>query len=377
MKKLDLKSLLKADQEPEYALSKASGFAGAPKDFDFVAKNIPCQAACPAGTDVPAYLEAIAAGEYAKAYRINLRDNVFPAVLGRVCTRPCEPACRHGWEGLGEPVAICFAKRSADDFMQGEDVVLDPLAETTGKTVAVVGAGAAGLTVARQLQLLGHAVTVFERAAEAGGLMRQGIPEFRLPREVVEREIRQIEKTGVEIRCGESVGETIFLRELHETHDAVIVSSGNWKPNLPALPGNDLQHIRHGLDFLREINNGAAPEIGDRVVVIGGGFTAVDCVRMAKRLGAADVQLVYRRGADEMYVGESELDEMKAEGIGLQFNVQPTAFLGDGAVAGVQCVRTETNDRSSLETMAGSDFEISTDLVLLRTGQGRETDWLE
>ena len=134
----------------EFVMSRSLGIAREPKDFDWLKKNIPCQAACPAGTDIPGYLDAIAHRDFEKAYRINLRDNVFPAVLGRVCTRPCEPACRHGWEGLGEPVAICFSKRSAADFLQRKKpIVLEPLFAKTGKRIAIIGAGVAGLTAAR------------------------------------------------------------------------------------------------------------------------------------------------------------------------------------------------------------------------------------
>ena len=158
-------------------LSQSEGLAHHPGDFHWLEKNIPCQAACPASTDIPGYLAAISRGDYAEAYRINLRDNVFPAVLGRVCSRPCEPPCRHGWEGLGAPVAICSSKRAAADFTnQTDPVVLPPVFPTTGRRVAIVGAGVAGLAAARDLALWGHAVTVYEKHARSGGMMIQGIP---------------------------------------------------------------------------------------------------------------------------------------------------------------------------------------------------------
>ncbi len=186
-------------QAAEFVLSKQSGIADQPKDFDWIEKNIPCQTACPAGTDIPGYLGAIARGDHKEAYRLNLIDNVFPAVLGRVCTRPCEPACRHGWEGLGDPVAICFSKRSAETFSQSKKpVVLPKWFKDSDKSVAVVGGGVAGLTVARQLALMGHSVTVFEQAESAGGMMVQGIPSFRLPRTLVEREVEQVALCGAQ-----------------------------------------------------------------------------------------------------------------------------------------------------------------------------------
>jgi hypothetical protein len=167
------------------AVSRQRGAAVAPKDFHWLEQNIPCQTACPAATDIPAYLDAIYKGDPAAAYRINLRDNVFPAVLGRVCARPCEGECRHGWEGLGEPVAICFSKRSAADFGGQQPLLLEKWFEPSGKTVAVVGAGVAGLAAARELALLGHAVTVYEKHRQPGGMLNQGIPVFRLPREII------------------------------------------------------------------------------------------------------------------------------------------------------------------------------------------------
>ena len=163
----------------------------------------------------PEYLGAISRGEFEHAYRINLRDNVFPAVLGRVCSRPCEPACRHGWEGLGDPVAICFSKRSSADFMKQAPIVLPPIFPKTGKTIAVVGSGVAGLAAARDLQLFGHSITVFEKHHYPGGMLNQGIPEFRLPRAIIDREIDQIRQLGVEIVCNTTIGQELSMGELN------------------------------------------------------------------------------------------------------------------------------------------------------------------
>lgn len=381
------KQIEKLDQrllDVEYALSRNEGLAAHPKDFDWVEKNIPCQAACPAKTDVPGYLEAVYRGDFDTAYKINLEDNVFPAVLGRVCTRPCEPACRHGWEGLGDPVAICFSKRSADDFMSAKaPVALEPVFTSTGKTVAVVGSGAAGLTVARELQRWGHQVTVFEKFAEPGGLMVQGIPEFRLPRAVVQREVEQVALTGVTIRCGVEIGKDLPLAELESQHDAVILCAGTWKPNLPEWPGVHLPGVRHGVDFLQEANRGGEPAVGSNVVVIGGGFTSVDCARMAKRLGAETVGMYYRRTEEEMYVTGHELEAFKEEDIDFQTLVTPVSFNEDnGALTSVTFVRCALGDpeedgRRRPVEQPDTRFDVPVDLVLLGTGQAADASWAE
>lgn len=362
------------------ALSVSKGWTFQPKDFQWLEKNIPCQAACPAHTDIPGYLEAIARGDFESAYRINLRDNVFPAVLGRVCTRPCEPACRHGWEGLGEPVAICFSKRSAADFLaRSEPIVLPPLFPSSGKRVAVVGAGAAGLAAARELARCGHRVTVFERHDRPGGLMVQGIPAFRLPRAIVEREIEQVRRCGVEIRCGVSLGRDVRTADLLREHDAVVLAVGTYRPNRPELPGLDLAGVRHGLEFLREANVTGRADIGGRVVVVGGGFTAVDCARMAKRLGAASVRVLYRRTEQEMYITPGEVEEMEREGIAFETRSAPVAFAGEGGrVRAARFVRTrigdpDANGRRGFDPVPGSEFEVPADTVLLAVGQSPES----
>lgn len=368
----------------EFVCSRSLGAAKAPKDFDWLRKNIPCQAACPAGTDIPAYLDAIAHRDFAEAYRINLRDNVFPAVLGRVCTRPCEPVCRHGWEGLGEPVAICFSKRSAADFMdRNEPVLLEKLFPESGKRVAVVGGGVAGLAAARELALWGHAVTVYEKYERLGGLMVQGIPPFRLPRAVVDLEIEQIRRLGVDVRCGVEIGTSITLTELREENDAVILAAGTHKPHMPDLPGVDLGGVMHGLGFLRGVNETGTGRVGRRVVIIGGGFTAVDCARTARRLGAEEITVYYRRSEEEMYITGHEIEEMKREGIRFEPLTMPLAFLGDnGRVERVRLTpvmlgEPDASGRRSPEPMPDSAFEVEADTVLLGTGQEQDLSWLD
>ena len=386
------------------ALSLLRGKAAKPRDFDWLEKNIPCQKACPAGTDIPGYLGAISRGDYAKAYRINLHDNVFPAVLGRVCSRPCEGACRHGWEGLGEPVAICFSKRSSADFQQQAPVTLGPWFPATGKRVAVIGAGVAGLACARNLALMGHRVTVYEKHSRPGGMMNQGIPEFRLPRDVIDREIEQVRRQGVEIVCGVEVGPGFPLTRLLDEFEAVVMACGTLRPNLLNLPGSDLQGIVHGLPFLLA-SEARAAKVGQHVVVIGGGFTAMDCARTAARLGAQTVELeletrrdgqpmllrprgesvkvLYRRSQAEMLITPGELEELNHEGIPMHFMVAPVAYVGEnGRVKGMRFVRTELGEpdaggRRRPVEVPGSEFEIPADTILLATGQFPGTGWID
>jgi formate dehydrogenase major subunit len=334
-----------------------------------------------------------------------LHDNVFPAVLGRVCARPCEKECRHGWEGLGEPVAICFSKRSAADFKTQELVVLEPWFAPTGRTVAVVGAGVAGLAAARNLALMGHAVTVYEKHNRPGGMLNQGIPEFRLPREIIDREIEQVRQQGVRIVCDTRIGPDLPLDRLLAQNDAVVLAAGTLRPNLLDLPGSDLRGIRHGLDFLLQANEERAAQVGRQVVVIGGGFTAMDCARTAARLGARAlhlepepaaggetpvlrlrgdaVQVLYRRSQAEMLITPGELEELQHEGIPMQFMASPVAYVGrDGRVTAMRFVRTSLGEpdgsgRRRPVPVPDSEFELPADTVLLATGQFPDADWIQ
>ena len=386
---------------PSNALSKLAGVADQAKDFKWLADNIPCQQSCPAGTDIPAYLTAVYEERYDEAYRINLRDNVFPAVLGRVCARPCEIDCRHGWDGLGNSVAICFSKRSGADHRSQQPVVLAKIFPPSGKKVAIVGAGPAGLAAARNLALFGHGVTVYEQYPTPGGMMVQGIPGFRLPREHISREIDQISALGVEIRCNARVGEgELTLEKLTGRHDAVVLAAGTLRPNMLELPGKELKGILHGLDYLEEINRADDGPVGKNVVVIGGGFTAMDCARTALRMGCklsgkenwralplgrsgAKVSVLYRRSVAEMLVTPGEIEELEHEGIDLQLLVSPLEFLGkNGQVTGVHFIRNQLGEPDSSgrrrpQPVLGSEFVVKADLVLLATGQFPQTAWID
>ena len=366
-----------------FSLSRESGFANHAKDLAWLDTNIPCQAACPAHTRIPDYLDEINHGNYDEAYLINLIDNVFPGVLGRVCSRPCEDVCRHGRDGLGQPVAICFSKRAASDLGSGKPVTLTPAYERTGKRIAVVGGGPAGLAAARELALFGHSVTVYEKYAEAGGMMNQGIPEFRLPREIIRKEIQQIELLGVEIRCNQNIGTDVTVGDLLAQNDAVIIAAGTLDPNIVDIPGKELPGIQHGLEFLLEANETGTAEIGKRVIVIGGGFTAMDCARTALRLNS-DVAIYYRRSKEEMAVPADELAEVQHENVPLELMAGPVAYLGD-TNTGLEKMRFIRNELGAPDAsgrrrpvaIEGSEFEVDVDTVLLATGQWQDTSWLE
>jgi glutamate synthase (NADPH/NADH) small chain len=385
MKKIVLSIEPSRNRMPHFSLTREEGYANQPKDMDWLKQNIPCQDACPAHTRIPDYLGEIHKGNYDHAYFINLVDNVFPGVLGRVCSRPCEDVCRHGREGLGDPVAICFSKRAAADLGSGKLVVLNPLYPKTGKTIAVIGGGPAGLAVARELALYGHSPTVFEKHSIPGGMMNQGIPEFRLPRNIIDNEIEQIRQLGVEILCNQNIGVDTTIEELLKSYDAVIIAAGTLDPNILDLPGKDLGGIRHGLDFLLEANETGKSDIGERVIVIGGGFTAMDCARTAIRLGSAS-SVYYRRSREEMSVTKDEIDELIHEKIPLELMVGPTAYLanqnGHDKVNQTQFIRNELgapdeSGRRRPVAVEGSEFDVDVDTILLATGQWQDTSWLD
>ncbi len=352
---------------------------GVPDHFH---KVVDCQWACPAHTPVPEYIRLIAAARYGDAYLINWRSNVFPGILGRVCDRPCEPACRRGRIDK-EPVAICRLKRVAADFKEGiADRLPRPPKKGNGKRIACVGAGPASLTVARDLAVLGYQVTVFDNGSSAGGMMRSQIPKFRLPDSVIDEECAYILGLGVEARFDHWVGS---LRELlAEPWDAVFVGTGAPRGRDADVPGRQeaAAHIHLGIDWLANVAFGHVNSISRRVIVLGGGNTAMDCCRSARRLGGEDVKVVVRSGFEEMKASPWEKEDAMHEGIPILNFLVPKEFTHkEGKLTGVlfEKVRAEydAKGRRSLLLTGEPDVHMECDEVLVAIGQENAFPWIE
>jgi NADPH-dependent glutamate synthase beta subunit-like oxidoreductase len=354
---------------------------------DYFHKVVDCQWACPAHTPVPEYIRLIAAGRHDAAYMVNWWSNVFPGILGRTCDRPCEPACRRGRveEGNGEkpePVAICRLKRVAADN-KGEIAAKMPKpAAHNGRRVACVGAGPASMTVARDLALNGYAVTVFDADPKAGGFMRSQVPRFRLPESVIDEECSFITDLGVEFRGGHRIGSLKAL--LAEGWDAVFVGSGAPRGRDLDLPGRKeaAANIHLGIDWLASVSFGHIEKIGRRVIVLGGGNTAMDCCRSAKRLGGVDVKVIVRSGYDEMKASPWEKEDAQHEGIPfLNFHVPKSFEHEHGKLVAMtfELVRAEfdAKGRRTLVPTGEPDVRVECDDVLIAVGQENAFPWIE
>ena len=337
-------------------------------DRKWIDINIPFSAACPALTDIPGYIQAIKDGDHKTAYRINRMENILPGILGRVCDRPCEPACRHGWDELGDPVSICFLKRAAADY--GMEPV-NPKIKSNGKKICVIGAGPAGLTIANDLALKGYQVTILEQFDQPGGMLRYGIPQFRLPYDVVAEDVKSITDLGVTIKTNVRVGDVKEIVRLKKSYDAVILAVGCANSKQTNIPGIDSKGVYWGLDFLIAANREELNIPLEKVIVIGGGFTAVDCTRMSYRLGAKKITLAYRRTKDDMYVGTHELEVMEAEGINTIFLASPVDIVSndEGIVTGVKFIHNSINEDRSITPIEGSEFITGADIVIFAVGQ--------
>ena len=358
------------------------------RDPDTFHKVVDCQWACPAHTPVPEYIRLIAAGRHADAYMVNWRSNVFPGILGRTCDRPCEPACRRGRVeenngGKPEPVAICRLKRVAADHKGDVRARMPaPAAAPNGKRIACVGAGPSSLTVARDLAPLGYHVTVFEADPKAGGFMRTQVPRFRLPEEVIDEECGYILDLGVEFVGGRRIDSMKAL--LAQGYDAVFVGSGAPRGRDLDLPGRQegAANIHVGLDWLANVYFGHVTRIGKRVLVLGGGNTAMDCCRSARRLGGQDVKVLVRSGFDQMKASPWEKEDAMHEGIPILDCRVPKAFVhADGRLAGMtfERVRVEYDDagrRKLVPTGEPDEFHPCDD-VLIAVGQENAFPWIE
>lgn len=341
----------------------------------------PCQNACPAGVNVPGYLALIAAGRPRDAYYLVRKENPFPAICGRVCTHPCESKCRRAM--LDEALAICDLKRYAADFVFNNDEPhLELVFPKKQESVGIVGAGPSGLTCGYYLARLGYNVSVYESLPVAGGMLTSGIPEYRLPREILAKEIRMIEQVGVVINLNCEVGKDITFDELRQKHQAIYVGTGTQFPNKANLPGEQLPGVYHGISFLQDVNLGKQVPMGKNVVVIGGGSTAFDSARTALRLGADKVTVLYRRLISEMPADPREIKEAQEEGIDIQPLTAPVEFIGNGHVKGVKCVRMEMSGfdsagRRKPQRIEASEFVVECDTVIPAISQHSDLPFIK
>ncbi|MFL5115350.1 MAG: FAD-dependent oxidoreductase [Microvirga sp.] len=350
---------------------------------DYFHKVVDCQWACPAHTPVPEYIRLIAAGRYTDAYMVNWRSNVFPGILGRTCDRPCEPACRRG-RVEAEPVAICRLKRVAADNKDDVSGFLPkaPVAKN-GKRVALVGAGPASLTVARDLAPLGYDITIFDGERRGGGMIRSQIPRFRLPEEVIDEEVGYIVGIGnIDTRYGQRIESLKAL--LAEPYDAVFVGSGAPRGRDLDVPGRKeaAARIHIGIDWLSNVSFGHIEKIGKRVVVLGGGNTAMDCCRTARRLGGEEVKVVVRSGFEEMKASPWEKEDAMHEGIPILNYLVPKEFTHTGGrLTGVVfekvAARLDDKGRRQLLPTGEPDVTIECDDVLVAIGQENAFPWIE
>jgi len=357
---------------------------------DYFHKVVDCQWACPAHTPVPEYIRLIAAGRYSDAYMVNWKSNVFPGILGRTCDRPCEPACRRGRVEQSnvekpEPVAICRLKRVAADNKDREVVraqMPKPAAHRNGKRIACIGAGPASLTVARDLAPLGYEVVVFESDAKGGGFMRTQVPRFRLPEAVIDEEVDYILDLGVELRGGQRIDSLRAL--LAQDFDALFVGSGAPRGRDLDVPGRKeaAANIHIGLDWLASVYFEHVKTIGRRVIVLGGGNTAMDCCRSSRRLGGDDVKVIVRSGFEEMKASPWEKEDAMHEGIPILNYLVPKSFVHEnGKLTGMtfEKVRAERDakGRRQLVPTGEPDQFFECDDVLIAVGQENAFPWIE
>jgi len=350
------------------------------RDPDYFHKVVDCQWGCPAHTDVPEYIRLIAQGRFSDAYMVNRESNVFPGILGRVCDRPCEPACRRG--RIDEkPVAICRLKRVAADHRDDITGRLPKIPKVkNGKKVALVGAGPASLTVCNDLMPLGYSCTLFEKLDRPGGLMRANIPSFRLPAKVLDEEIDYIIRMGVDLRLGTPVASMNQL--LQQGYDAIFVGSGAPKGKELNLPGRDQAdaNVHVGIEWLESVAFGHTKAIGEKVLIIGVGNTAMDCCRSSLRLGATEVKVMARKPRDFFKASEWELEDAEEEQVEIVVNRSPKEFVvKDGRLKGMifELMEYEIDAGRITDTRVSGEEFIEADDVILAIGQENAFPWIE
>jgi formate dehydrogenase major subunit len=374
------------------AAAQREYFSDDPRDIGWVKQNVPCQTACPAGTNVPVYIREIIERRFGRSYETNREANVLPGVLGRICSRPCEDQCRHGWPGNGEPVAICHLKRVAADMKDAGHRITESLYSPTGKRVAIIGAGPAGVAAAHDLSLLGHDVVIFEREERAGGMLRYGIPEFRLPRDILDIELHNALRLGVQLRTGTEIGNgagQIPMAKLEKEFDAVLLATGCMAASPLPLQGEwekrelrGIGGVEYGLDFLVQMHRGVKKVVGRRVAVVGAGFTALDCARVAARLGAQEVTIHIRTAEEYIPVTQEEIFEAKREGVRIKGLRTPVGLTVEGnRLTGIEFVQNRlggwrAGGRRQAIPIEGSEFIEPCDTIIIAIGQQTVNDFL-
>lgn len=334
----------------------------------------PCVLACPAGTNCQGYIKKIAEGDNREAVRIIKEKLPLPASIGRVCPHPCETQCRRAL--VEEPMSIAFLKYfAADKDLASDDTYMPEVAEPTGKTVAIIGGGPAGLTAAYFLSVKGHKVTIFDAMPKMGGMLRYGIPEYRLPKAVLDKEIALIEALGVEMKNNIKIGEDITFEEINSQFDATLIAIGAWSSMGTRTKGEDLEGVVGGIDFLRKVALGEEVNIGKNVAVVGGGNTAMDACRTAVRVGAENVYVIYRRTRAEMPAEDIEIEEAMEEGVQFLFLTNPDEYIGeDGKITQVklQVMELGEPDESGRRSPVAKEGEfkyLDVDTVIAAIGQ--------
>lgn len=345
----------------------------------WVDKMSPCREMCPIGVDIARAFYLASRGEYDEALKIYRQDNPLPGICGRVCYHPCELGCNR--KEFDEAVNIRGFERFLSD--NGKADIKDEIpARSRKEQIAVIGSGPAGLSAAYHLARLGYPVKVFEALPEPGGMLRYGIPEYRLPKDILRREIGYIQQLGVKIKTGVRVGKDISLVEIKRTHQAVFIAAGAHGGMRLGVEGEGLPGVMEGISFLRDINLGERIEIGKRVAVIGGGNTAIDCARTAKRIGGEDTTIIYRRSRAEMPALPEDTASVEAEGIKIVFLAAPNRLVSEnGRLSGIECIRMELGSpdesgRPQPVRIKGSEFIVPVDTVIAAVGQAPEAGFV-
>jgi formate dehydrogenase major subunit len=342
----------------------------------------PCREGCPGALNIPGFISHLNQGQTGEAIRLIKDRLAMPAVLGRVCPRPCEEACRRILVDE-QAVAICELKRfAADADLVGDKAFVPEKQAPTGKKVAIVGAGPGGVSAAYYLQQWGHQCTIFEAQEAAGGMLRYGIPSYRLPRDIIEQEVAVVEQLGAEVRYNHRIGRDQTLEDLRASHDALFIAVGAQSASTMRVAGEDSPGVLSGIDFLAEVSRNEKTPIGRRVMVVGGGNTAIDAARTSIRLGSEDVRILYRRTRKEMPAWEAEIHEAEVEGVQLDILAAPTKIeaRSDGALD-VTCIGMELGEpdqsgRRRPMPMEGSEFVVTVDNVIAAIGQRVDGDCL-